>query len=265
MVLLYPMQGKEVANVFQKLKQAYDHFHQTLEEGHYRAEPMSIWSNWFKPSVPKKLPETPQVAIGTRMLGTAEKLGNRFLWASIFAVLSIKSLMTTGIALAAAGVGFFGIEYYRCRKAGDDVITEVNFAGQTVQGARRDLCRLFKAQAKLMNLTAAFKQASMASTSDTVRDILDSVKDERSRVKVLDRGRYSAKAHVYDFSEPEIKLVNEPGEVFAPALPADSSLRAAWENKREDEVVEKIIALEQALPPHIVEKLRQRRLETTPF
>jgi hypothetical protein len=245
--------------VFKRLKQAYDHFYQTLEEGHYRAEPMSIWSNWFKPSGSKKLPETPQVAIGTGMLGTAEKLGNRFFWASIFAVLSIKSLMTTGIALAVAGAGFFGIEYYRCRKSAEDTITEVNFAGQTVQGKRRDLCRLFKAQAKLMNLTSAFKQASMASTADTIKEILDSVKEERSRVAVLERGRYSAKASVYDFSEPEIKLVNEPEQ--APPAAADAGLRAAWENKREDEVVEKIIALERALPPHVIEKLRQKRIE----
>jgi len=36
-------------------------------------------------------------------------------------------------------------------------------------------------------------------------------------------------------------------------------LKGAWEAQREDEVVERIIELERALPPQVIEKVRRRR------
>ena len=77
-------------------------------------------------------------AVGQRI---AKMIGKRFMWGAIYALLAIKTVTLAAIGMAVAGVGLFGLEYYRSRKAGKEVITEVNFAGQTVEGSRASLCR----------------------------------------------------------------------------------------------------------------------------
>lgn len=253
--------------IFRKLKSLYDHFFQTLTEGHYRAEPRPLWAI-FRPAKKKELPETPQLTMGTKMIDTSTMIGQRFMWASIYAILSIKTLATTAFALAGAGIALFGLEYYRSRKAAQETITEVNFAGQKVEGTRRDLCRLYQAQIKIMNLTSAFKQASLESTRDTINAIIDSVAEERKRVQVLDKGRYGARAARYEFSEPGIKLVGDDDGLMTPLrnVPAetsklsDMSLKPSFDRAapyNEEEVVRRLVALHEALPGHMVERIER--------
>ncbi|MDE1152248.1 MAG: hypothetical protein PW788_06910 [Micavibrio sp.] len=274
--------------MFRGLVKAYENFQQTLTEGHYMAAPLSIWS-LFKPRA-AQLPHSPQITLGTGMLGTTRSVGNRWLWASLVALLSMKTLVAWGAGFGTVGVGFLALEYVRSARARHDVIREINFAGQTVEGTRSDLCRLHNAQMNVMNLASSFREASMETTHDTIRRLMDSVSEERARVRVVDAGAYGARDSVYDFSKPNIRLVDEwndvagkkiaPGSstpaslaiVEPPAPPpvtlkiAEGSLRQAWEMKADSDadIVARIVALEQSLPPHIMEQVRAHRAEMAP-
>lgn len=197
------------------------------------------------------------------MISTSRSFGKRMMWASAVALLSMNFLAWAALGLGAIGASFIALEYIQCRRHRGDVINEINFAGQHVEGKRSDLCRLHMAQVRIMNLASAFKPASLESTSDTVQEIIDSVAAERKRVKILAVGRYDADSEAYDFSEPGIKLVNDkknPAHATRSAVSSVPSLKSAWDGRRytEDEVIEHLARLEQALPPAMQEKLKQR-------
>lgn len=248
--------------MLQKLRQVYDGIQQTLVEGNYRSEQQSFWAKIFGKKQ-DMLPETTEIAVGATMIGTSRSFGTRLLWASAVALLSMNLLAWAAVGLGVAGAAFIGFDYLQCRKHRKDIITEVNFAGQRVTGTRADLCKLHMTQARIMNLASAFKPASDETTSQTVQDLVDSVSAECKRVKVLDGGRYNASPDTYDFSEPGIKLVNDERVAAAAAssLSIAPSLKAAFDGRRmtEEEVVDHLMSLEQALPAHMQEKLKQRR------
>lgn len=269
---------------FGKIWKGYEKFHTTICEGHYRAEPLTIWS-LIRPPKKKDLPETPQTATGAMMIGTSRTLGKRFMWAAIFAALSIQTLYTVAIALAGVGVCLLTLEYNRSKRAGEEVIREVNFAGQIVEGKRKDLYHLHYAQERIMNLSASFKQASMESTTDTIDRIMKTVAEHRARIKVIEGGRFGAGTDTYEFSEPGIKLVADdngakisraPGSAFSqmaaspplasPAALGEASVKPAFEKATlsEDEIVERIQALHRALPPHLLERVMTPPKPPTP-
>ncbi len=273
MVLLYRMMLEDLLKkqidplkLFKKIGAAYEDFYSTLAEGHYRAEPLTVWT-LIKPPPKQKMPGTSPVEVGTRMIDTSQMVGKRFMWASIFAALSIQTLTTTAIGLGVAGASLLALEYKRSRTAGRETITEVNFAGQTVTGTRADLYRMHRAQEMIMNLNGSFKQASMESTTDTINRIIDSVKEQRARIKVVEGGRFGAKTGVYEFSEPAIKLVADDDGVkvsrpviHAPAFVNDN-LKSSFDRAAqisEQEVVERMIALHEALPPHLASEVEKR-------
>lgn len=255
---------------FGNIWKSYEKFHNTIAEGHYRAEPLTVWT-LIKPPKKKDLPETPQTATGAMMIGTSRTLGKRFMWAAIFAALSIQTLYTVAIGLAVVGVGLLTMEYKRSKRSGEEVIREVNFAGQVVEGQRKDLYHLHNAQERIMNLAASFKAASMESTTDTIDRLMKSVAEQRARVKIVDGGRFGAGTKTYEFSEPGIKLVDDedgakisraPGSPFAqmaasPPL-ASATAKPAFDQASaltEDEIVERIQALHRALPPRVLERV----------
>lgn len=244
--------------MFKKLQKFYEHFYVTLAEGHYQAEPLTIWT-LIRPNK-QKMPGTTPVEVGTRMIDTSSMVGKRFMWATIFAALSIHALTTTAILLGVAGVGLLALEYNRSREAGRQTITEVNFAGQKVQGKRADLYHLHKAQEQIMRLADTFKQASMESTTDTIDRIMRGVEAERKRVTVLEGGRYGAKTLAYEFSEPAIKLVEDEPVMRAPAnsntlatISAQPAFRTAA--MTEEQLAEHLVALHAALPPELAAKV----------
>jgi hypothetical protein len=248
--------------MLQKLRQAYENFEQTLTEGNYRSGPRSVWARVFGTN--EELPETTEIAVGATMLGTSRTWGTRLVWAGAVAWLSVHFLAWAAVGVGLLGAGVLANEYVHCRRARNDVITEVNFAGQKVEGKRSDLCRLHMAQVRIMNLANAFRPASAETTHETVQQIMDSVKAESRRVKVIDAGRYDADKNAYDFSEPGIKLVNDrnnPDHDARAKVAAVPSLKEAWESRRltEDEVVDHLAALERALPPTLQEKLAKKR------
>ena len=252
---------------FGKIWKGYEKFHNTIAEGHYRAEPLTIWT-LLKPPKKKDLPETPQTATGAMMIGTSRTLGKRFMWAAIFAALSIQTLYTVAIGLAVVGVGLLTMEYKRSKRSGEEVIREVNFAGQVVEGKRKDLFHLHNAQERIMNLSTSFKAASMESTTDTIDRIMKSVAEQRANVKVVEGGRFGASTKAYEFSEPGIKLLADqdgakvsraPGSPFAqmaasPPLAASAKPDFDKATLTEDEIVERIRELHRALPPHVLER-----------
>ena len=255
---------------FGDLWKGYEKFHNTIAEGHYRAEPLTIWT-LLKPPKKKDLPETPQTATGAMMIGTSRTLGKRFMWAAIFAALSIQTLYTVAIGLAIVGTGLLTMEYKRSKRSGEEVIREVNFAGQVVEGQRKDLYHLHNAQERIMNLAASFKAASMESTTDTIDRIMNTVAEQRARIKVVEGGRFGAGTKAYEFSEPGIKLVEDdgsakisraPGSPFAqmaasPAL-ATAAAKPDFDKAAaltEDEIVERLQALHRALPAHVLDRV----------
>ena len=191
------------------------------------------------------------------------------MWASAIALLSMQTMAWVAGGLAVLGGGILATEYLQSRRARTNVITEVNFAGQHVEGTRADLYRLHQAQVRIMNLASSFQQASSESTSETVARIAESVAQETKRVKVVSGGRYGAGTDAYEFSEPGIKLVKDrpqqPATVVPTAAPAvaDKSLKAAWDHKgfSEEEIVDRLTALQQALPPEVLAKVEERMAE----
>ncbi len=247
--------------VFRKAKALYDHFFQPLTEGHYRAEPTPLWRLFMPSKKTQQIPDVPHLNMGTKMLDTSKMIGKRFMWGAIYALLAVKTVTLAAAALAVAGGGLFGLEYYRSRKAGKEVITEVNFAGQTVEGSRASLCRLYQAQIRIMNLTTHFKRASLESTRDTIQ-------------RIVDRGRYGARRDAYEFSEPGIKLVGDIDGLMTPlrnvsveAAPksklSDMSLKPDWTGAafREDEVLARLSALYDVLPDHMLDRLNEMTAE----
>lgn len=247
------------------IRDSYDNFHLTIAEGNYHIKPKSLWT-----LVTGKGQEADTSAattfVGTAMLDTGRSFGKRMMWASAIALISMQAMVWVAGGLAIAGAALFYLEYAQSRKAKQELITEVNFAGQTVQGTRADLYHLHKTQEQIMNVGSAFKQASMESTTDTIDRLIGEVSERAKRVKVLDGGRYQAGAGRYEFSEPAIKLVkDQPREIIAPrgevsklGSPAPAFNAAAHHSA--DEVAKRIIELEASLPPDILEKVMQARM-----
>lgn len=242
-----------------KIRRPVEKFQQTVLEANYNAQPRTLWS--LISGEKRDLPDTTPLAVGNRMIDTSQTVGKRFLWAAAFAALSTKTLMMAAIVLGVTGGAMFALEYYRARRDSEDIITEVNFAGQKVEGKRADLCRLYQAQMKIMNLGSSFKQASLESTSDTIQKILEQVAGERKRVRILDAGPYGAYKDAYDFSRPQVALVDHDGGERnrisrnpPPRLIHDiKPLRQSFARKhaRADEIVEKLDALHKSLPVHL--------------
>lgn len=263
-----------------KIRKPFDVYEKTLQEANYHARPRTLWS--LIRGKKRDLPETAQLEVGEKMVDTSRTIGKRFMWAAIFAALSMKMLVVLAVGLAFTGIGMFALGYHRAKKDRLDVITEINMAGQKVQGTRADLCRLHMAQCKIMNLASTFKQASLESTADTISNAMKAVEEERRRVKILEQGPYGALTDVYDFSRPLISLVNKDERDAAAraeqerALQAEraaaeirakdekdfphagdfGTLRDSWRAKkgREEQILDQLVALQKSLPPRLKRK-----------
>ncbi|MEZ0260737.1 MAG: hypothetical protein ACAH80_06990 [Alphaproteobacteria bacterium] len=257
--------------MLQWLTKKVEKVNEILAEGNYRVPPMS-WGRLIKGMKPE-LPATSEVAVGTTMIDSGKSLGTRFMWASLIALLSINTLMWAAVGFGAVGIAIYTAEYFRAKKSRSDELIEINFAGQRVKGQRSDLYRLHRAQLKIMNISDSLSSGTNT-TADAIASILDTVKEERKRVKVLEGGRYGASTDAYGFTEPDFRLLfdendlkhkNEP-EVKKPEpelqpLPAvKGDLTSAWNSKRmtSDDFVEQLATLQESLPPEVADKLQQR-------
>jgi hypothetical protein len=245
--------------MYKLLRKKVDQYNQVLEEGTYRAKPMTLMSlvRGLQPDL--RLPETTEAAFGTQIIEQGKSLGSKFLWGSALLLASMGALMWGALALGTAGIAIYALEYRHAKRARENLIAEINFAGQRVQGRRADLCQLHRAQLRIMNISSSLDASSAATTNDAVNAILESVKDARSRVKILDGGRLGAGKEAYGFSEPDFHLFGQ-AEPQPVQLPEPGSLRAAWAGKKltPDEVVDSIVALHEALPSDLARRVNER-------
>jgi hypothetical protein len=259
--------------MLQWLTKRVEKINEILAEGNYRVPPMS-WGRLVKGMKPE-LPATSEVAVGTTMIDSGKSLGTRFMWASLIALLSMNALMWAAVGFGAVGIAVYTAEYFRAKKSRTEELVEINFAGQRVKGQRSDLYRLHRAQLKIMNISDSLSSGTNT-TADAIASILDTVKEERKRVKVLEGGRYGASTDAYGFTEPDFRLLfdendikhkneNEPAaqkpEPEQQPLPAvKGDLTTAWNSKRmtSDDFVEQLATLQESLPPEVAEKLQQR-------
>ena len=216
------------------LRNTVDKFNQVVTEGNYRMPPMT-WGRLItgiKPSL--QLPATSEVAVGTTMIDTSKMLGEKFLWAFAVAALTVSALKWAAIGFGVVGVGVYTAEYIRAKKSRGDVMKEINFAGQRVEGTRADLYRLHNAQLRIMNISDSLGTSTSMTTAEAIAKVLETVKDERARVKVLDQGRYKASETVYGFTEPDFRLLVDETPEFEDksAIKIDGlSLKPAWDSK----------------------------------
>lgn len=259
--------------MLQWMRKSMDNFNQVITEGNYRMPPMT-WGRLITGIKPQlQLPATSEVAVGTTMIDTGKMLGEKFMWAFAVAALTVSALKWAAIGFGVVGAAVYTAEYWRAKKSRNDEITEINFAGQKVKGTRADLYRLHIAQLRIMNIQDHLG-ASTSTTAEAVCTVLETVKNERARVQVLDGGRYKASENAYAFTEPDFRLlvddlpefetkkpeVNDNEPVAEPGAINKISLRDGWDSKRvsADEIVERLAALQEALPPDVQEKLAQR-------
>jgi phosphopantetheine adenylyltransferase len=255
--------------MFKWLRNSVDKFNQVITEGNYRMPPMT-WGRLItgiKPSL--QLPATSEVAVGTTMIDTSKMLGEKFLWAFAVAALTVSALKWAAIGFGVVGIGVYTAEYIRAKKSRSDVIKEINFAGQRVEGTRADLYRLHNAQLRIMNISDTLGSSTSMTTADAIAKVLETVKEERTRVKVLDSGRYKASDTTYGFTEPDFRLLVDDVPEFEDksAIKIDGlSLKPAWDSKRvsSEEMVERLALLEESLPADMQAKLKERLARSHP-
>lgn len=241
-----------------RIKHAYDRFNQTLQEGHYGADKSSLWSRLFTPK--SNNDDAAAIIAGNKLFKLSSKtLSTKYLLPPIIAVLSMQMQIATILAIGAIGTGILAVEYMRCRRMAQEVITEVNVAGQKVTGTRSDLYRLHRAQANILNLSSSFRPASIEDTHDTITDIMNTVAAERTRVTVVGNGPYGAGNGEYQFSRQMLGLVAiDRNRDAAPAIDARMT-----QPLNGDQVVDRMLALESALPEDLRVRFRAA-LDRTP-
>jgi hypothetical protein len=247
--------------MFRWLRKKIDNFNEVVTEGNYRLPPKS-WGELITGIKPKlQLPATSEVAIGTTMIDTSKNLGERFFWGfGVAALGGLVALKWAALIFGTVGIGVYTLEYFQAKKSRNDVITEINYAGQKVKGTRADLYRLHRAQNMIMNITGNLGDSTMI---DATHKVLESVKAERGRVEVLEGGRYKASKDAYSFTEPDFRLLVDDLPEFEDksAIKIDGiSLRKGWDGKAAtpDDIINHLAALEESLPPEMREKLNQR-------
>lgn len=211
----------------------FKHFERVLTEGNYRYDQKSALGELLNSKMPD-LPDTLPAVAASRMVRIVKTAGERIGWLFVLTLAAQNTMVWWGFgAVSVIGSGLMVREYTRARNRMSDTLRETNVAGQTVEGSRMDLCRLYNAQARIFKIADHFKDAPMQTMTEVINDIVASVADESKRVKVVDGGPNGAGTDRYEFSEIRIKLVN--GE-------ETSNLRQAWgerasnDNKLEERI-----------------------------
>lgn len=232
-----------------------------MEEGHYKSK----YSSPIGTILGKKKKDdstAPGMLVSSKMLDSASKSAEKYFWIGIAALLTAKGYIFGTFALAVGGMGFVTREYRKAKKSRTEQITETNFSGQVVRGRRADLYHLHKAQEDLLRLESHFKRASMESRIDTVRDILGKVENLKHHVEVIDAGPYPGSSTTqYSFSKSAYLVIDD---MYFGRAGNDNSLtgldlKSAWDNvANKNDVVEKLVALQQTLPPDIIAEVNAR-------
>ena len=229
--------------MFRKIGEFIRDLRHTWEDGHYGGEKKSLAAA-FITKAKDKLPLLPAL-----LKKLPSFLNTKVVWSAAIAALSLENLALGVLALAGSGASFYALEFIRCRRARNDIITETNFAGQKVRGRRADLSRLHKAQEKILTLSGTFNKTAEKPEDTRIAAVIDETAALRGRIAVLEGG------NGYRFFQPAADKPDPPPELPKLAEP----LKPAWDNKNEEKLAEYIVSLEQALPPGLREKVQTRR------
>lgn len=237
--------------MFRKIGDFISDIRHTWDDGRYGGDKKSFLPELIN-KAKDKLPLLPGLLKRAPLL--AKFLSPKVLWGTMVAALTLQNLALGLAAVAGSGASFYAIEYLRCRKARNDLITETNMAGQQVRGRRADLSRLHKTQQKILQLSEKFNHAAVdGRDNDDIRAEIEATAGQRSRIVVLDGGK--AGGDSYAFFEPLKRKAHEPVK----------ELKAAWDDKQgEEKLAEYIVSLEQSLPPTLREKVHSRRTAPPP-
>jgi hypothetical protein len=233
--------------LFRKIGDFIRDLRHTWEDGHYGGEKKSLAAA-FITKAKDKLPLLPAL-----LKKLPAFLNTKVIWSTVIAALSLQNLALGVLALAGSGASFYALEFLRCRRTRNDIITETNFAGQKVRGRRADLSRLHKAQEKILTLSAAFNKTAEKPEDPNIVAMIGETAALRGRIAVLEGG------NDYIFFQPHLKKPEPTQEPPKQAVPGDTALKAAWDNKHEEKLADYIVSLEQALPPGVREKVKNRR------
>lgn len=223
--------------MFSSLREIYRNYRETLEDGRYGAAQSGFWSHMFG-KAKDQLPDA-KSTIAKHLPLLTKLSGFKMLWTAAIATVSLTNVIWGGLALVGSALSFGAIEYFRCKRAREQLMTEENFAGQTVRGRRGDLSRLHKAQQKIVTLASTFNNAASPEANAEIAAVIDSVKDARSRILVINDGPVIENSGRYEFFQPHVK---KPEPAPLPPLPPLP-----------------LVALEEALPPQMREKVHSRR------
>lgn len=271
------MKAKKALNKAERFVQKnvgmIDKYVRLLEEGYYQTEQTSFLGKMLGKKKAKNDPFSPPVLLGSKAIdgalsGVAAGMG-KYAWLALGAYLTFNGYILAAAALLASGVGFVANEVRKAKIAREEIITEENFAGQTVQGARKDLYHLHIAQAKILELPRHFKRASIQSVSETLKIIVNEVEHLRNKVKIVDVGPHGASATTYSFSKESYKLVDDFS--LNPVPHKNSTLTGLDLKKSWDEMtaanrellINTLAALQQVLPDEVQEEVTARAARMT--
>jgi hypothetical protein len=228
--------------LFGKLRGVFTNIRETLEDGRYGTAPQSFWTD-AATKAKDKLPGITKAGVAKYLPLLSRLPGARVLVTAAVAAVTLQSVVWGALALAGTVLSFGTLEYLRCRRARENIISEENFAGQTVRGRRGDLHRLHKAQQKIVTLATAFNAAAAPSAGEEISAVIEQTRAARSRVVVIDNGKVTPQTGLYEFFDPRAK--REPPK----PQPGNEG----------DGIADYIVSLEQALPQQVREKVRRRR------
>lgn len=271
------MKAKKALNKAERFVQKnigmIDKYVSLLEEGYYQTEQTSFLGKMLGKKKAKNDPFAPPVMLGSKAVdgavsGIVAGMG-KYAWLALGAYLTFNGYIFAAAGLLVSGVAFVANEVRKAKIARDEIITEENFAGQIVQGARKDLYHLHVAQAKILELPRHFKRASIQSVSQTLKLIVDDVEHLRDRVKIVDVGPHGASASVYSFSKESYKLVDDFS--LNPVPHKNSTLTGLDLKKSWDEMtaanrellINTLAALQQVLPDEVQEEVTARASRLT--
>lgn len=192
--------------MFKRLKDRFNSLSRTIRAGYYK--PITGVEDIDPDSTSTQLPHKRLVTVGMGALTVAYAVVTD-VFLNIVEAASTTVVSLGAGALAITGLGVLGHIYNKCKKACQDVITEVNAAGQTVRGTRKDLYMLHQAQKKIFSLTSEFEEAApMFVIQKEVDTVIDKMEETRKRVTVLDKKgvvqpdqEYKFKRIIIDFAD----------------------------------------------------------------
>lgn len=240
-----------------KIHDWIDNYEAVLREGDYQTDSRSVLDRLFSSRRRDSL-DSAHAIVSSLSRNATKEIFKRIIVTSAIVALASNAIYV-GIACGAATLLISAYQYNRAKKSRNDVIEELNVAGQHVKGTRGDLCRLRVAQEQITNITDGFRPGMMKTVSDVQNDIVRGVSAERARVTVINNGKYNADVELYDFSEKEMKLMNYVSDLPQRKRSEDSErptatdfskldLAKAWEGKRaqplsEAEIVNGLVAI----------------------